>query len=322
VWALSLLGFGCFVGVGYVVFCGYPCLCLLAECSEREVLEEVRLWVWPLVRGWIVGATLGLSWVRALWCRSGRGGGVVLLNFEVLRRAVFAERRGSEIRDLVRLAHLLEKRHISILFALWCKTSFVYLIELFHSPCVDFLDSQLTPFDNKARRLKSSHPQALRTEAMSPPNLPDGEGSIIDKAIKALEEQGIDPEQLTQQQLDTLTALDESFPPASIESLLQSLNILTPDDLLNRCRTLLAEVKLFADECEKKKFHREYRRPIIKYTSFQGDVQGDADLMEKVCTFKFIFSIVNTVNIHLFRSPFLFIFIFLASRKGLTKGTD
>jgi hypothetical protein len=102
------------------------------------------------------------------------------------------------------------------------------------------------------------------------------------RAAEILQQRGIDPENLSEEQLNAFANTSTSAQTQSIEHLLQNLNILTPDDLLRRCHVLLDELKIFADLCEKKKNHAEYRQRV-EYAHFRGDVRKEVELMHKVC---------------------------------------
>jgi predicted aconitase len=101
------------------------------------------------------------------------------------------------------------------------------------------------------------------------------------KAAELLQQRGINPEQLSEEQMNDFATSTISVQSQSIEHLLQNLNILTPDDLLRRCHALLEELKIFADLCERKKNHAEYRQRV-EYAHFRGDVRKEVELMHKV----------------------------------------
>jgi hypothetical protein len=53
------------------------------------------------------------------------------------------------------------------------------------------------------------------------------------------------------------------------------------DEVLTRCKSLLRELQIFADYCEKKKYNGDYRqRP--EYNHFRGDIEQEVKQMEKV----------------------------------------
>jgi hypothetical protein len=106
----------------------------------------------------------------------------------------------------------------------------------------------------------------------------------IQYATELLQQRGIDPEQLSSVQLNAFAASSVTAQTESVETLLQNLNILTPDGLLRRCHVLLDELEIFADLCEKKKNHAEYRYKV-EYTHFKGDVKKEVELMHKVRSF-------------------------------------
>jgi predicted component of type VI protein secretion system len=120
--------------------------------------------------------------------------------------------------------------------------------------------------------------------------------SSLLKAANILQERGIDPNQLSKEQLNAFTSSSTTSQIQSIEALLQNLNILTPDDLLRRCHALLGELEIFADLCEKKKNHAEYRHKT-EYSHFKGDVQKEVELMLKVCLFTSRWKYLNTHDV-------------------------
>ncbi|KAF2429804.1 hypothetical protein EJ08DRAFT_268477 [Tothia fuscella] len=72
----------------------------------------------------------------------------------------------------------------------------------------------------------------------------------------------------------------------SMETLLQSLNITAPDEILRRCRILLDEIQLFAEACDKKKHYKDWRRPEANYSPFRTILKAEAKQMEKIITTK------------------------------------
>jgi hypothetical protein len=113
--------------------------------------------------------------------------------------------------------------------------------------------------------------------------IPPSSSESLQHAVEILQKRGIDPEQLSSDQLSAFAASSATAQIQSVETLLQRMNILTPDDMLRRCHVLLDELEIFADLCEKKKNHAEYRHKI-EYTHFRGDVKKEVELMHKVCS--------------------------------------
>jgi hypothetical protein len=53
------------------------------------------------------------------------------------------------------------------------------------------------------------------------------------------------------------------------------------DEVLARCQSLLNELQLFADYCDRKKYNGDYRqRP--EYNHFRSDIEQEVKQMEKV----------------------------------------